>query len=170
MAKVASTSISVFPTLNRTVPTVFGKSQRLLTESNLANLIAKNTSRNFVICKSFVTDENNSPVEVIEFILGGYYISVSTADLQTIAVLRNQNVYAVLDIANGVLSGDSGGENSVYNGVSFDTTKPESGTYLKIRNSDGEIPAESLLMYDGEKVDASTINSSELQIIDGGTI
>ena len=151
MANVASNSISVFPTVNRTQSDVFGRSQRLFTEQNVANIAKSLSSKaGYVIGKINVVN-GDSTADVIAFVLGGYYIEVLVSALPT------GTVYASLNINNGILAGDK--DTDVYTGVSFDSTH---GTLLLGTKSDTTftIAPESLYMYDGSKVD----------VVDGGEI
>lgn len=160
MSNVASNSISVFPTVNRTQSDVFGRSQRLFTEQNVANIAKMLLSKDGYVIGEINVVNGDSTTDVLAFVLGGYYVEVLYSAI-TGLMTDDSSLYAVLKLDGNKLSGDS--DESIYSGIDFVTTKPTLGTYLLIATvSDGvfSIPDESLYMYDGSKVD----------VIDGGTI
>ena len=160
MSNVASNSISVFPTVNRTQSDVFGRSQRLFTEQNVANIAKMLSSKDGYVIGQINVVNGDSTTYVIAFVLGGYYVEVLYSAI-TALMTDDSSLYAVLKLDGNKLSGDR--DDSMYVGIDFVTEKPTSGTYLLIATVSGgafSIPDESLYMYDGSKVD----------VIDGGTI
>lgn len=161
MANVASNSISVFPTVNRTQSDVFGRSQRLFTEQNVANIAKMLSSKDGYVIGKINVVNGDVTADAIAFVIGGYYVEVLVSALPT------GTVYASLNISNGVL--DSDNASSEYAGISFDTTSSTGALLLGVKSvtASGDtsvttftIAPESQYMYDGSKVD----------VIDGGTI
>ena len=159
---IASVSISVFPTVNRTVE-VFNRSQRLFTEQNVRDIANMVNSKD-----SYVIEEKDGE---LEFCLGGYHVIVLTSAIKN--AINDGDVYAVAQFQDGNLDMDDAG---VYKGISFDSSKPEGGTYLLLGTKDGDtftIAKESKIMYDGERVDAASLDAASIQsinltLIDGG--
>ena len=169
MAKIASNSISVFPTVNRGDGDQLGRSQRLFTEQNVRDIANMVNSKD-----SYVIDENTTVdgKQCVEFCLVGYHVYVDKdvlVNLEGIGV--GNSIYAVAQFdTNGNLDSDATSTPNVYNGITFQTSEPDedNSKYLLLgaKTPSGlSVAKSSKIMYDGARV-----YSTSLDLIDGGTI
>lgn len=178
---LASSDISVFPTLNRTTETVFGRSQRLLTELNIANILRRSGSKvgYILACGNHSIGDGTNPL-TLQFVFLGYFIEAKVESILNEFDIESGdtiNVYVRMQSDGGALSGDS--DDNKYQGVYFFTTEDTQdiknsfliGTISNSKNVKKFVPDKSsMYIYNGARVDASTIESENLRIIDGGTI
>lgn len=160
MSNVSSSSISVFPSVNRG-----DQPSRNLSEKNIVGLINKLLDNN----GDFVISESTNG-ESFDFMIRGYYFSVASPSTTLFSGgSTNDKMWASITITTTSgyeeLSGtDSGGE---YNGVSFDIqSSAPSGTgvhslLIAEKTSSGwVVPLSSMFKYDGSRV-YGTIDGNE---------
>ena len=166
MANMSSTSVTVFPSSNRT--TSYQRSARHLSEKNITSITNKVTDNdNYVITSTF-------PASPFEFVLGGYYFSVT--GLSNFIDLQNFGsataIYASIEIdttgAYATLYGQDDDDTGLYTGLNISSTQPvpQNGFWITLleRERTGEawsIPKESMIKF--------TSKSLPL-VIDGGEI
>ena len=164
MANMSSTSVTVFPSSNRT--TSYQRSARHLSEKNITSITNKVTDKDsYVITSTF-------PSSPFEFVLRGYYFSVTGLtnfiDLQDFGSATA--IYASIEIdrtgAYEVLYGQDDEGTGLYTGLDFTVTQPVSQNWIKIleRERVGQawaVPKESMVKF--------TAKSLPL-VIDGGEI
>ena len=164
-----SDKINVFPSTKRGG---YQRSARLISESNLINIINKLVDKDAFV----ITPFNNSltPSTRLEFIIYGYYFNIETASLtQSSDFSSATNIYANIELATSdgytTLNGqDTFDTNSTYNGVTFSDSANTGSSWhslnLLTRNSSADqwtIPLDSTVKYALNKMGGS---------IDGGTI
>ena len=165
MANMSSTSVTVFPSSNRTAS--YQRSARHLSEKNITSITNKVTDKDsYVITSTF-------PAESFEFVLGGYYFSVTGLSDFITNISGHTTataVYASIEIdrtgAYEVLYGQDDEATGLYTGLDFTVTEPVPQNWIKIleREEVGQawsVPKESMVKF--------TAKSLPL-VIDGGEI
>lgn len=134
-ATIASDKIIVFPATKRA--DAYQQSSRLITEESITRQCRQlYNGGNFVI-----TDIPNGTVigdnVEFEFFINGYYVKVKDLKLllgMMLSANGNSDVYAIATISNdsGFVQLSAGDLSNDYWGIYFDTTQPQSGTYLNL--------------------------------------
>lgn len=164
MANMSSTSVTVFPSSNRTVR--YQRSARHLSEKNITGITNKVTDKDsYVITSTF-------PSSPFEFVLGGYYFSVTGLsnfiDLQDFGSATA--IYASIEIdatgAYATLYGQDDDSTGLYTGLDISPTQPVSPNWIKIlgRERVGQawaVPKESMVKFAAKSLPL---------VIDGGEI